>query len=27
MPSIHRSALVAHSAEAMFNLVNDVASY
>ncbi|WP_334029410.1 type II toxin-antitoxin system RatA family toxin [Alteromonas sp. P256] len=27
MPSIHRSALVAHSAEAMFNLVNDVESY
>ncbi|MEC8232435.1 MAG: type II toxin-antitoxin system RatA family toxin, partial [Pseudomonadota bacterium] len=27
MPSIHRSALVAYSAEAMFNLVNDVASY
>jgi len=27
MPSIHRSALVAHSAEAMFSLVNDVASY
>ncbi|QJR82394.1 type II toxin-antitoxin system RatA family toxin [Alteromonas pelagimontana] len=27
MPSIHRSALVAFSAEAMFNLVNDVESY
>lgn len=27
MPSIQRSALVAHSAEAMFNLVNDVAAY
>jgi ribosome-associated toxin RatA of RatAB toxin-antitoxin module len=27
MPSIQRSALVAHSAEAMFELVNDVAAY
>ena len=27
MPSIQRSALVAHSAQAMFDLVNDVASY
>ncbi|WP_414827710.1 type II toxin-antitoxin system RatA family toxin [Alteromonas sp. H39] len=27
MPSIQRSALVAHSAQAMFDLVNDVESY
>lgn len=27
MPSIQRSALVAHSARAMFDLVNDVSSY
>lgn len=27
MPSIYRTALVAHSAQAMFDLVNDVASY
>lgn len=27
MPSIQRSALVAYSAQAMFDLVNDVASY
>lgn len=27
MPSVHRSALVAHSAQSMFDLVNDVEAY